>query len=162
MPMPGWAILPAMGRTILIYAAALAATVLLLEWLQYRFWARELGIEMLVGLVGLGCVCLGIWVGMRLTRRSDPTPFTRNEAAIRSLGLTPRELDVLEALVGGESNKTMARDLGVSPNTVKTHLARLFGKLDVTSRVQAIETARSLRLIPAPGDSDRTIARPDG
>lgn len=141
-----------MWRTILLYAVALALAVFLLEWLQYRFWARAIGIELLVGLVGLGCVGLGIWVGVRLTRKAGPAPFVRNDAAIASLGLTPRELDVLEALVSGESNKELARSLGVSPNTVKTHLARLFDKLDVTSRVQAIETARALRLIPGAGD----------
>ncbi len=140
-------------RPVLLYAVALALGAFALEWLQYRFWTRAIGIELLVGLVGLGCVGLGIWVGVRLTRRADPAPFERNDAAIASLGLTPRELDVLEALVSGESNKKLARSLGVSPNTVKTHLARLFDKLDVTSRVQAIETARALRLIPAAGDT---------
>ena len=144
-------------RPILLYAVALALAVFLLEWLQYRFWTRAIRIELLVGLVGLGCAGLGIWVGIWLTRKADPAPFERNEAAIRSLGLTPRELGVLEAMVSGESNKELARSLGVSPNTVKTHLARLFDKLDVNSRVQAIETARALRLIPGAGD---TVAAP--
>ncbi|WP_421923952.1 hypothetical protein [Maricaulis maris] len=67
-----------MGRTILIYAAALAATVFLLEWLQYRFWARELGIEMLVGLVGLGCVGFGIWVGALVSLVSAALLRNRN------------------------------------------------------------------------------------
>lgn len=141
-----------MWRTILIYAAILAVGVFLLEWLQYRFWARELGLETLIGLIGLGGIGLGVWLGMRLTRRAAPAPFERNEAAIASLGLTRRECDVLLALVSGGSTKELARQLGVSPNTVKTHLARLFDKLDVSNRVQAIEKARLLRLIPSGSD----------
>jgi len=149
-------------RPILLYAVALALAVFVLEWLQYRFWTRAIGIELLVGLVGLGCVGLGVWVGMRLTRQAPPAPFVRNAAALKSLAITPRELDVLEALVSGDSNKELARTLGVSPNTVKTHIARLFDKLDVTSRIQAIETARDLRLIPAAGDATAPKARSNG
>ena len=94
-------------------------------------------------------IALGIWAGSRLTpRRARAEPFARNEAAIRSLGLSPREVEVLEALAGGDSNKGMARRLGISPNTVKTHIARVYDKLQVQRRVQAIEKARSLALIP--------------
>jgi ATP/maltotriose-dependent transcriptional regulator MalT len=85
----------------------------------------------------------------RLTpRRSAPETFERNEAAIRSLGLSPREVQILAAMAGGESNKELARRLGISPNTVKTHISRVYEKLEVERRVQAIEKARSLALIP--------------
>ena len=53
-----------------------------------------------------------------------------------------------EALADGQSNKEIARTLAISPNTVKTHIARLYAKLEVNGRVQAIEAARSLHLIP--------------
>ena len=148
-----------MWRTIILSALGLAAAVFLLEWLEFRFWTRRMGVEVFIGLVGLGFAALGVWVGMRLTRRAAPSPFSRNEAAIASLGLTARELDVLEALVAGTSNKEIARALGVSPNTVKTHAARLYDKLDAGGRVQAIERARALRLIPSTGDA---AAAPDG
>ncbi len=144
------------------FAVALAAGVFLLEWLEYRFWARTLGPEVFAGLLALLFAGVGIWLGHQLTRqRPHPSGFDRNEAALASLGITPRELDVLEALVTGGSNKAIARQLGVSPNTVKTHTARLYDKLDVSGRVEAIEQARALRLIPASGTApDR--AREDG
>lgn len=86
---------------------------------------------------------------MRLTpRRSAEGPFQRNDAAIRALGLSPREVEILAALATGESNKELARRLGISPNTVKTHVAHVYEKLEVQRRVQAIEKARSLALIP--------------
>ncbi|GLK51818.1 helix-turn-helix transcriptional regulator [Maricaulis virginensis] len=141
-----------MRRTILIFAVVLALAVFALEWLEYRFWARRIGVELFVPIVGTGCIVLGIWLGVRLTRQAPPQPFERNDRAMESLGLTRREYDVLRALVMGDGNKAMARRLGVSPNTVKTHIARLYDKLDVSSRVQAIEKARALRLIPSQGD----------
>ena len=138
-----------MARTIILYALALAAAATALNWLEYRYLARAFSAEIYFALVGVGFVALGVWAGMKLTpRRLAGEPFERNEAAIRSLGLSPREVEILEALAGGGSNKEMARRLGISPNTVKTHIARVYDKLEVQRRVQAIETARSLELIP--------------
>ncbi len=136
-------------RTILIYAAALALAVAALNWLEYRYLARAFSLQIYLGILAIGFVALGAWAAIRLTPRSAPPgPFVRNEAAIRSLGLSPRECELLEALATGESNKELARRLGISPNTVKTHLARVYDKLDVQRRVQAIEKARLLALIP--------------
>ncbi len=138
-----------MTRTIIIYAALLAVAVFLLEWAQYQYLARQFGLEIFILLIALGFGVLGVWAGMRLTRQAAPaSPFQRNHAAQTSLGITEREYEVLMAMAGGASNKEIARDLGVSPNTVKTHLARLFEKLDVSKRIQAIEKARLLSLIP--------------
>ena len=55
---------------------------------------------------------------------------------------------MLERLAAGQSNKEIARTLGLSHNTVKTHISNLFGKLEVSRRTQAISKARDLRLIP--------------
>ena len=138
-----------MARTIILYALALAAGVALLNWLEYRYLARAFSTEIYVALVAAAFVALGIWAGNKLTPRpAAEGPFQRNDAAIRSLGLSPREVEILDALALGESNKEMARRLGISPNTVKTHIARLYEKLKVQRRVQAIEKARSLALIP--------------
>ena len=137
-----------MWRTILLYAVALAAAAFALSWLEYRYYARVFSTEIYIGLLAIGFVALGIWAGVKLTpRRAAAEPFARNEAAIRSLGLSPRECEILERLASGESNKEMARRLGISPNTVKTHVARIYEKLEVQKRVQAIEKARFLALI---------------
>jgi DNA-binding CsgD family transcriptional regulator len=71
-----------------------------------------------------------------------------NDAAIRSLGLTPRECEILGRLASGESLKEIARALGISPNTVKTHVAKVYEKLEAPKRIQAVEKARFLGLIP--------------
>jgi DNA-binding CsgD family transcriptional regulator len=137
-----------MARTIILYALALAPAAALLDWLEYRYLVRAFPAEIYVGLIAIGFVALGIWVGRRLTPPPAPAEFERNEAAIRSLGLSPRECEILTLLASGQSNKEMARTLSISPNTVKTHLARIYEKLEVERRVQAIEKARFLALIP--------------
>ena len=99
-------------------------------------------------LIALVFAALGIWVGHRLTAQKPRGPFEQNRAALQSLGISGRELEVLEALAAGQSNKQIARTLDISPNTVKTHIAHLYTKLQVNGRVRAIEEARSLHLIP--------------
>ncbi|HEY5721470.1 MAG TPA: LuxR C-terminal-related transcriptional regulator [Allosphingosinicella sp.] len=137
-----------MARTILIYALALAAAAALLEWLEYRYLTRAFSTEIYVGLIALCFVALGVWAGRRLTPGPAPAVFERNHAGIRSLGLTARECEILELLASGQSNKELARTLEVSPNTIKTHVARVYEKLEVSKRIAAVEKARMLRIIP--------------
>lgn len=137
-----------MARTLILYALALAVGAGLLQWLEYRYVTRAYSIEIYVALLAAGFTALGVWAGLKLTPRTASAPFVRNEAAIRSLGLTARECELLGLLASGQSNKELARTLGISPNTVKTHLARLYEKLEVQKRVQVIEKARWLALIP--------------
>ncbi len=129
------------------YGLALAALAFLVEWLDYKHAVREWTTEFTIGLVALVFVALGIWVGNRLTAQPRQS-YARNDAAIASLKISVRECEVLEMLAAGHANKVIARHLNISPNTVKTHIARLFEKLDVTSRTQAIGKARELDILP--------------
>lgn len=137
-----------MVKSVVLYALALAAGAFVLQWLEYKYIARAFAPEIYIGLIALGFTGLGIWAGVRLTPKTVAGPFERNEAAIKSLGLTERELTMLERLAAGDANKEIARALDISPNTVKTHIANLFQKLEVQRRTQAIQKARELRLIP--------------
>jgi DNA-binding NarL/FixJ family response regulator len=62
--------------------------------------------------------------------------------------LTKRETDILQAIAEGLSNKEIALRFGLTEGTVKSHVNRLYGKLDITRRVQAVAWARELRLQP--------------
>ncbi len=136
----------AMWRMILGYALLLGLATTLLVWIEYRYWTQSFSTELYIALIAIGFAALGIWVGQRLTAPvSDGGGL--NEAAIASLGLTARECEVLELLAAGQSNKEIARSLDISPNTVKTHVARLFEKLDVQRRTQAIDKARRLAIV---------------
>lgn len=135
-------------RTILLWALVLALGAFALQWLEYRFIVRAFSWQIYVGLIGAAFAAGGVWVGWKLAARARPETFQRNDAALAALGLTGQEVKVLERLAAGRSNKEIARDLGLSPNTVKTHVANLFGKLEVSRRTQAIGKARELALIP--------------
>ena len=136
-----------MARTIIPYALALALAAAVLQWVQYRYLARAFSFEIYLGLVAMAFLALGAWAARQLTPRAKPAEFEVNHAAVRSLGLTQRECDIMRRLVSGQSNKELARALDISPNTVKTHLASLYAKLEVHNRVEAIEKARWLALI---------------
>ena len=135
-----------MKRSILLYALALAAVAFALQWVEYQYLTRAFTTEIYIFLIGVGFTALGLWLGRALTGSSKAPEFTLNEAALKSLGITQREHAVLEQMADGQSNKEIAQSLHVSPNTVKTHVSRLYEKLDVNQRVQAVQKAKELQL----------------
>jgi DNA-binding NarL/FixJ family response regulator len=140
--------LPPMARIVVRWALVLAAGAFLLQWLQYQYVARVFSPQITIGIIGTAFAIGGVWVGWRLSARPAAAPFARNEAARTTLGLTDQEMKVLELLAAGHANKEIARVLGLSPNTVKTHTTNLYAKLGVTSRTHAANKARELSLIP--------------
>jgi DNA-binding NarL/FixJ family response regulator len=136
-----------MARPIILYGIALAAAAFLLEWLNYKHVVHRWSTEFYIVCVAVICVALGIWAGNRLTARPRQA-FARSDAAIAALGLSARECEVLEMLAAGHANKVIARQLDISPNTVKTHIARVYEKLAVASRTQAVQKARTLDILP--------------
>jgi two-component system response regulator FixJ len=77
-----------------------------------------------------------------------PAKVAEHEARMRVANLSGRERDVLERLLGGSSNKAIARDLDLSPRTVEMHRARLLQKLRVTTTAQALDVGRRARVAP--------------
>jgi DNA-binding CsgD family transcriptional regulator len=136
-----------MARTILAYSILVGAAAFALQWAEYQYFARVFTTEVYIVLLALAFTALGVWVGIRLAPRGAGAPFETNERAMAHLGISRREVEVLTLLAEGHSNKEIARSLVVSPNTVKTHLASLYGKLEVSRRTQAIQKAKALRLI---------------
>ena len=132
----------------LIYGLALAGSAFLLRWLEYQYVVRLFATEIYVVVVAVLFTALGVWIGNQLTRKKAPGQFERNAKALLALEISEREYQVLEQLAEGLSNQEIADRLFVSANTVKTHLARLYAKLDVSRRTQAVNRAKSLRLIP--------------
>lgn len=137
-----------MVRTILLYGLALAAAAALLQWMEYQIWARAHFGTIYIGLIAAAFMGLGIWVGARVFRQRTTAAFEPNLAAKAALGISEREFEVLRLLAAGRSNKEIGLQLNVSPNTVKTHIARLFEKLEAARRTQAVLKARELGLIP--------------
>ncbi|HEU4559092.1 MAG TPA: response regulator transcription factor [Longimicrobium sp.] len=162
-----------MKKTVLVYGLLGGVLIALLKLVEYRFLVIEHSLEIYGGIVALLFSGLGIWLGLKLTRTrevvrevpvhvevpihvevpvhvpaSPAGEFVRNEARLRELGITPRELEILEAMAAGLSNREIAERLFVSENTVKTHAARLFDKLSAKRRTQAVQLAKEAGLIP--------------
>lgn len=138
-------------RTVVIYAVAMAALVGVLKYFEYRFWIRDLSMEVYIGVVATLFTALGIWVGSKLLNREKvvlvEAPKELDEKALEESGISARELEVLELMAKGSSNQEIADKLFISLATVKSHSSSLFMKLDVRRRTQAVEKARSLRII---------------
>lgn len=134
-------------RRVALYGVALAAGAAVLQWLQYRRFAMAHAGDIYVGLVGLGFLALGVWVGARIFANRTQPAQDGNPQAVATLGISERELAVLKELASGRSNKEIAQRLGVSPNTIKTHVARLFEKLGARRRTEAILKARELGIL---------------
>ena len=130
----------------------MAALIGAIKYVEYQYFVREFSVELYVGIVAFFFTAIGIWVGLRLTRKKVivmmNTQFTLDEGQLRRLGISKREHEVLELIAGGLSNQQIADKLFVSINTVKTHSSSLFLKLEASRRTQAIHRAKELRLIP--------------
>ena len=138
-----------MIRTILVYGLLLAAGIVVLQWLEIGMLARTHTFELYGGLLAIGFMALGVWVGARLFRRGPASQiFEPNTKAQASLGISEREYEVLQLLASGRSNKEISAKLNVSPNTVKTHVSKLYEKLEVSRRTEAILKARELGMLP--------------
>jgi len=137
-----------MWKRAVIYGALLAAGTFALQWLDYQRLARAHSGDIYVFLIALAFLGLGIFVGVRAVGASKPAAFDGNPKAQAALGISARELEVLQEIAAGCSNKEIAARLNVSPNTVKTHVARLFEKLGAKRRTDAINRARELGIVP--------------
>lgn len=136
-----------MWKRVAFYGALLAAGTLALQWLDYRRLARTYATDIYIFLVAVGFLALGLFIGARVIGARRAVPFDGNPKAILALGISPRELEVLQEIAAGRSNKEIAQRLEVSPNTVKTHASRLFEKLGATRRTDAINKARELGIV---------------
>ena len=149
-----------MGRQVVVWGAAGGILIALLKLIEYKHFVREYPSEMYGGLVALIFTALGIYFGLRWTRakevvviREVPSarlggPFVLNAEKLKQVGLTARELEILALIAQGLSNREIGEKLFVSENTVKTHSSRLFEKMQVNRRVQAVQRGKELGLIP--------------
>ncbi|HEY6305229.1 MAG TPA: LuxR C-terminal-related transcriptional regulator [Candidatus Angelobacter sp.] len=148
-----------MKRHVLIYGLIGGILIAVLKWTEYRFLVIEHSIEIYGGLIAATFAVLGIWLGLKLTRRQQrivfrpvPVPagesFFPDERKREDLGITRRELEILELIAQGMSNREIAGKLYVSENTVKTHSSRVFDKLGARRRTQAVQLGKEFGLLP--------------
>ena len=147
-------------KLIILYALGLGAALLVMKLLEFRFLVIDHALEIYIGFIAVIFTSLGIWLALKLAKpkvqtievvkeiRVPAENFVFNEKEAERLGLSKREIEVLEFMAQGLSNQEIADKMFVSLNTVKTHTSNLFSKLDVKRRTAAVEEARKLRLVP--------------
>lgn len=148
------------NKTIIVYGISLAGLMFLLKWLELRLLIISYTVEIYVGAIAIIFTSLGIWLALKLAKPKVTTiivekevfveskrEFVFNEAAFAEYNISKRELEVLQLMADGLSNQQIAERLFISLHTVKTHSSKLFEKLEVQRRTQAVDKAKSLRLI---------------
>ena len=144
---------------VLIYGLCGGILIALLKYIEFRFLIAQHAFEIYGGLIAVIFAGLGIWLGLKFTKKKEvlvvkevpapsSQPFSLNEGRLKDLGITKRELEILELMAQGMSNREIAEKLFVSENTVKTHSSRLFDKLSAKRRTQAVQIGKERGLIP--------------
>jgi DNA-binding CsgD family transcriptional regulator len=149
------------NKTTILYGAALAILLFLLKWMELKWMIYSNSMDKYIGAIALLFLILGIWLAKHFIEPKTETVVVEkwvdpvqaengqiNEEAIASLGISSREMEVLQLMAKGMSNAEIATNLYLSIPTIKTHSSNLFFKLEVKRRTQAIEKAKRLQLIP--------------
>lgn len=147
-------------KSTILYGISLALLLFLVKWLELRFILIDHSLEIYIGSIAVVFTVLGIWLAQKLTKPKKETiiiekevyiqteEFIQDKSQLEKLNLSKREMEVLELIAQGCSNQEIASQLFVSLPTIKTHSSKLFEKLDVSRRTQAVEKAKRLKLIP--------------
>ncbi|WP_121808019.1 response regulator transcription factor [Mucilaginibacter kameinonensis] len=149
----------AKNKLTILYGLCLAVLLLLLKWLELKLVIVNNAYEVYMGAIAVFFTALGIWLALKLTKPktvivekqvyvNNGPEFTVNQAEVEKLGLSKRELDVLQLMAEGLSNQEISERLFVSLNTIKTHSAKVFEKMEVKRRTQAVEMGKRLCIIP--------------
>jgi DNA-binding CsgD family transcriptional regulator len=154
-----------MAKQVALYGAFGGVLIALLKVIEYKHFVHEYPSEIYGGLVALIFTAIGIYFGVRWTRAKEVVvirevpvrmevpvrrdgPFVFDAGKLKEVGLTAREHEILALIAQGLSNREIGEKIFVSENTVKTHSSRVFEKLQVNRRVQAVQKGKDLGLIP--------------
>jgi DNA-binding CsgD family transcriptional regulator len=148
-----------MRKHVLLYGILCGTLIAGLKFIEYRFLVVEYSVELYGALIAAVFAAVGIWLGLKVTKHTNTivvrevevpaaVPFERDNVRLAELGITPRELEVLELMADGLSNKEIAARVFVSENTVKTHASRVFEKLGARRRTQAVQLGKQHNIIP--------------
>ena len=151
-------------KPILLYAGLMVGILIVLQLLQYKLVLINHSYELYILSIAVVFTGLGIWLALKLIKPKTEIQTVVVEKHVyllelsaeqleamekekQKLGLSSREMEVLQLMAEGLSNQEIAERLFLSLATVKTHSSKLFEKLDVKRRTQAVEKARQLKLI---------------
>lgn len=147
-----------MRKQVLIFGLVGGVLITLLQWTEFHFVVLEHSVAIYGVLIAVLFAGAGIWLGTRLfaprerivevtVPAAGKPEMIVDDAARERLGITPRELEVLQLVARGLSNREIGETLFVSESTVKTHCSRAFDKLGARRRTEAVRRSKELGLI---------------
>ena len=130
----------AKNKLTILYGLSLALLLFLLKWLELKLIIVNNAYEAYMAAIAVFFTALGIWLALKLTKPktvviekqvyvNNGPEFIVNQSEVEKLGLSKRELDVLQLMAEGLSNQEISERLFVSLNTIKTHSAQIFEKI---------------------------------
>ena len=145
-------------KSVILYGACLAALLFLMRFMEYRYLIITNAQEVYTGFIAALFMGLGVWLTLKLVKPKKETVILEKEVfvahtpspdldAAAAHNLSKRETEVLALMGKGMSNAEIADALFVSLSTVKTHSGKIYEKLDVKRRTQAVEKAKQLAII---------------
>jgi NarL family two-component system response regulator LiaR len=149
-----------MRKQVLIFGLVGGVLVTLLQWTEFHFLVLEHSVAIYGALIAILFAGAGIWLGTKVLAPRErvvevavpvaaaKADFAVDDAARERLGITRREMEILELVARGLSNREIGETLFVSENTVKTHCSRAFDKLGARRRTEAVQRGKELGLLP--------------
>jgi len=136
-----------MKKTILVFGLLILAILLLFQFSKYTLTTGNISTEVVVSVIALTFFFIGIYINKKSLHKSESNSTEIDENKIRELEITTREYEVLQFISDGLSNKEIGEKLFLSESTIKTHVSNLLLKLNAKRRTQAIQIAKSLKII---------------
>ncbi len=139
-----------MLKTIFRFALIVIALLILFQLSNASVFVPSISADVIIGIGAIILIGLGVYFGTTFRKEKivEVGPIVEvDQQKIDQLGLSERELEVLQLISDGLSNKQIGETLFVSESTVKTHVSNLFVKLDVKRRTQAVTQAKAWRII---------------
>ncbi|GGD20627.1 response regulator transcription factor [Hyunsoonleella pacifica] len=136
-----------MKKTIIVFSGLILVIVLLFHISTYSIYSGHLKIELVMAIIAVLFLILGIYINKKSLHQLKPELKTIDHKKIQELEITSREYEVLQSISEGLSNKEIADKLFLSESTIKTHVSNLLVKLNAKRRTQALQIAKSYKII---------------
>lgn len=139
-----------MLKTALRFGLIVIALLILFQLSNASLFMPAIPADLVIGITAVILIGLGIYLGGNMKKDKVieiAIPLSVDQDRISSLGISERELEVLQLISEGLSNVEIGERLFISESTIKTHVSSLFVKLDVKRRTQAVTRAKEWRVI---------------
>lgn len=139
-----------MLKTILRFGFIVIALLILFQLSNASLFIPSISADLVIGIGAIILISLGIYLGGNIKKDKIVevrVPTKIDEDQIKALGLSSREMEVLQLIAEGLSNSEIGERLFIAETTIKSHVSNLFVKLDVKRRTQAVTRAKALNVI---------------